>query len=525
MGRLLKLQNGTDVRGIACEGIEGQQVNFTPEDAARIAEAFVLWLSRKTGRNCSVLKVCVGHDSRITAESLKAGILHGIGAAGARAYDAHLASTPSMFMALVYDEFDFDGSIMVTASHLPFNRNGMKFFDKDGGLEHDDITDILTLAEGLQAEGGRAGASGSGETRGTVAAGYGSGAEVYPETDILSCYSAHLVDKIRGAVHSEADYEHPLKGLRIAVDAGNGAGGFFVEKVLKPLGADTAGSRFLEPDGMFPNHIPNPEDRTAMEAIRAAVLESRADLGIIFDTDVDRMSAVLPDGTEVNRDAIIALMAAILAEEYPGGVIVTDSVTSDRLKDFLENSLHMKQHRFKRGYKNVINECRRLNESGILSPLAIETSGHGAMKENYYLDDGAYMAVKLLVYAAKAGAKGEAVGDCIRELRPAFEEKEFRIRILEEDFAAYGKLVLEGFKARALAGGLDVDPHSFEGVRISFHDEEIRGWLLLRMSLHDPLLPLNLEGEREGDIARMTVIVREMLADFRGLDPEALPRG
>ena len=497
---LLKLQNGTDVRGVAAEGIEGQHINLSPSETNRIAQAFVIWLSEKSGKEKDTLRIGVGHDSRITADSLKAGILSGLAAQGAKPYDCHLASTPSMFMSVIYDEFAFDGSIMITASHLPSNRNGMKFFDRDGGLEHDDITAILQLAEGLSAAEKDVKAE---------------------EADILSVYSSHLVDKIRTAVNAE-DYEKPLKGLKIAVDAGNGAGGFFVEKVLKPLGADTSGSRYLEPDGTFPNHIPNPEDKTAMAAIEAAVLEAKADLGIIFDTDVDRMSAVLADGTAVNRDAIIALMAAILSEDYPGGVIVTDSVTSDRLREFLEDRLGMKQHRFKRGYKNVINECRRLNESGILSPLAIETSGHGAMKENYYLDDGAYMAVKLLIYAAKARREGKSVGECISALKPAFEEREYRIRISGEDFAAYGEEVLKAFKQRAEERGLAVAPNSYEGVRISFRGEEIRGWLLLRMSLHDPLLPLNLEGEREGDAEQMKDLVRELLSGFDRLDLSVL---
>ena len=134
-----------------------------------------------------------------------------------------------------------------------------------------------------------------------------------------------------------------------------------------------------------------------MDAIRGAVLNNKADLGLIFDTDVDRMSAVFSDGQEVNRDALIAMMAAILVKDYPNSTIVTDSVTSDKLTAFLEGELHLKHHRFQRGYKNVINECKRLNEEGVVSPLAIETSGHGALKENYYLDDGAYMAVKLLI--------------------------------------------------------------------------------------------------------------------------------
>ena len=97
-----------------------------------------------------------------------------------------------------------------------------------------------------------------------------------------------------------------------------------------------------------------------MDAIRGAVLNNKADLGLIFDTDVDRMSAVFSDGQEVNRDALIAMMAAILVKDYPNSTIVTDSVTSDKLTAFLEGELHLKHHRFQRGYKNVINECKTL---------------------------------------------------------------------------------------------------------------------------------------------------------------------
>lgn len=248
------------------------------------------------------------------------------------------------------------------------------------------------------------------------------------------------------------------------VDAGNGAGGFFAEQVLAPLGADTAGSQFLEPDGTFPNHIPNPENAAAMDAVRAATVENHADLGIIFDTDVDRMSAVLSDGSEVNRDAIIAMMAAILAPDYPGGTIVTDSVTSDRLTGFLENTLHLRHHRFKRGYKNVINEQKRLNAEGVSCPLAIETSGHGALSENYYLDDGAYMAVKLLIAAARARREGKRIDALIEKLPPAYETREYRMNLLGDDFKAYGLDVLAQFEARARAAGYAVAPNSYEGV-------------------------------------------------------------
>jgi phosphomannomutase len=92
------------------------------------------------------------------------------------------------------------------------------------------------------------------------------------------------VNKIRQAVNHPQHFEQPLQGLKIIVDAGNGAGGFYAQKVLSPLGADTTGSQFLEPDGIFPNHIPNPENKEAMASICQAVIEHQADLGIIFDT-------------------------------------------------------------------------------------------------------------------------------------------------------------------------------------------------------------------------------------------------
>ncbi len=99
--------------------------------------------------------------------------------------------------------------------------------------------------------------------------------------DLISRYGAHLVDYIRKHVNHPTAYNTPLDGLNIIVDAGNGAGGFFADKVLKPLGADIGGSQFLEPDGMFPNHVPNPEDSEAMKSIQEATIKTNADLGII----------------------------------------------------------------------------------------------------------------------------------------------------------------------------------------------------------------------------------------------------
>ena len=257
-----------------------------------------------------------------------------------------------------------------------------------------------------------------------------------------------------------------------------------------------------------------------MDAIKGAVLSSHADLGIIFDTDVDRMSAVLPDGQQISRNALIAMMAAILAPDYPGSTIITDSVTSDELADFLENKLHLKHHRYMRGYKNVINECIRLNKAGTVSPLAIETSGHGALSENYYLDDGAYLAVKLLIAAAKAKAEGKVLADLIKDLKHPAEEKEYRLKIKDvEDFRSYGQSVLAEFEKRAEAKGIKMATPSYEGIRLVFPGE---GWVLLRMSLHDPNMPMNMESTHVGGCEKLTAIVKEMVIGFPHLDISVL---
>jgi len=139
---------------------------------------------------------------------------------------------------------------------------------------------------------------------------------------------------------------------------------------------------------------------------------------------------------------MIALISAIVLQEHPGSTVVTDSITSDGLTQFIEQNLGGKHHRFKRGYKNVINESIRLNNSGEASWLAIETSGHGAMQENYFLDDGAYLATKLLVELAKAKLEDKLLTDLISDLQEPVVSEEFRLTIKTDDFKAYGNNVI-----------------------------------------------------------------------------------
>ena len=480
-----KLQNGSDIRGVAIEGVPNEPVNLTPEVVQRLGQAFTVWLATKLGKPATALQMAVGRDSRLSGPDLMQRVMTGIASCGARVYDVAMASTPAMFMSTVTPGFDYDGAIMMTASHLPFNRNGLKFFISQGGLGKADIAEILALAEQNDFPTASAGTV---ETR-----------------DFISVYADQLVQTIRNAVNHPEHFEHPLKGLKIIVDAGNGAGGFYASKVLEPLGADTTGSQFLDPDGMFPNHIPNPENQEAMASICQAVLANKADFGIIFDTDVDRSAAVDHQGRELNRNRLIALISAVVLQEHPGSTIVTDSITSDGLTQFIEQDLKGKHHRFKRGYKNVITEAVRLNQTGEDSWLAIETSGHGAMRENYFLDDGAYLVSKLLVELANANQAGRSLTDLIATLKEPQESREIRIKIGVDEFKSYGESVIEQLETFVDSQpDWSLVPNNYEGVRVACTSPEEDGWFLLRLSLHDPVLPLNVESNVTDGVTKIS---------------------
>ena len=499
-----KLQNGSDIRGVAIDGVKGEPVNLFPETVSTLGEVFVLWLSKKL--NKKNITIAVGTDSRLSGPELKKALLDGIFNTGSNALDCNMASTPAMFMTTITSPFNADGAIMLTASHLPYNRNGMKFFTKEGGLEKSDISELLNMAEKHTVS--------NTQSKGSV-----------EEVDFISVYSGILADKIKKAVNAE-DSDHPLKGFRIVVDAGNGAGGFYATKVLAKLGADIKGSQFLDPDGTFPNHVPNPENEEAMVSICSAVKEKEADLGIIFDTDVDRAAVVDRNGNAIGRNELVALSAAIVLDENPGTTIVTDSITSNGVTWFINEQLDGKHHRFKRGYKNVINEAIRLNSEGDECHLAIETSGHAAIKDNFFLDDGAYLATKIVIKMAQLRKQHQTLESLIEELPKPTKSKEFRLKILEEDFKTFGEKVINelGNYAAEIEGWEIVKPN-YEGVRISCTNENELGWLLMRLSLHDPVIPINIESDIEDGVNNIASRLVEFLKDKSYLDISSMVKG
>ncbi|EOH92686.1 phosphoglucomutase/phosphomannomutase [Enterococcus villorum] len=498
MSFLKARQKGSDIRGIAIT-TKNHQANFTQEEIKKISFGFVNWLKQKETSKYQEgnLTIGIGRDSRISGPALKEALMEGLIQQGVNVIDFDLATTPAMFMATQFSQFKCDASIMLTASHLPFYFNGMKFFTANGGAEKEDIAFILSETE-----------PSINKHKGTI-----------QKADLLSPYATDLVNKIKKGMGIEETGEtQPLAGFKIIVDAGNGSGGFFAEKVLQKLGADTTGSQFLEPDGRFPHHVPNPDNQEAMRSIQKAVLENQADLGVIFDTDVDRSALVSASGQVINRNHLIALLSTIVLKEQPGATIVTNSPTSNHLQTFIE-AKGGKQIRYISGYRNVINKAISCNKVGINVPLAIETSGHAAFRENYFLDDGAYVIAKILMLLPELKRTHKTLEEIIQELKQPKEAQEIRLQLTGKEPKKQGEAIIQELANQLKEiNGLVFHPENEEGIRFDLKEPYGKGWFLLRLSLHEPLLVLQIENDEVGKNKEVLLLLDNLLKKYSTIE-------
>lgn len=407
---------------------------------------------------------------------------------------------------------------MVTASHLPSDRNGFKFFTRQkGGFTKAQVKQLVIKAQDHAQVWFDLGilppTSGS------------NGVFCSEFVHWMPFYEQQLQRALRRQLGQSTDDSLPLEGLKIVLNAGNGSGGFF-RSVLKNLGANVDGSIHTEPNSEFPNDVPNPEkDSMVQETIRACEA-ANADLGILLDTDADRCGMVAPrtygqindifkpmDYEPLNRNRLIAMMGVIFARQAPGCAIVTDSVTSTGLSQFLEIELQLQHVRFLRGYANVIQKARQLNEEGLVNAqVAIETSGHCAIKENGFLDDGTYTAIKVLGLLAQerqqqSSSRRKSLLDLIASLQELDEVVELRLPARDGSLESiHGLFDFIALKVEAICDEREtwtVDNDNLEGIRISTGQNG--GYFLLRRSLHDPVFCLQVESSSKED-ARQQIV-------------------
>ena len=506
---LIQLQNGTDIRGVASDSIIDEAVTLTPQSVEAIGRGFAQWVQLQTIENGTFddnrpIRIAVGTDSRLTSPEFAETLASSITSIGCDVLHCGMATTPAMRQSTEMPEVKADGAIMVTGSHASFNWNGMKFFFDGGDIDKEQMADILRLASEERTPC---------DDNGNVHV-----------VNVMSFYAKRLRDKIKAEMADiSADPGKPLAGLKIIVDAGNGSGGFFTSRVLTPLGADVSGSQFLTPDGRFPNHPPNPEDYEALRSVKMAVGYHQADIGIIFDSDVDRVGIVDEAGRAINRNEFVALASAIALEEHPGTTIVTDSMTSKGICSFIKDVKGGIHCRYQRGYHNVVSEAIRQNEAGSPCWLAVETSGHAAFRENNFCDDGAYFATKVIIRLARLKREGRNLYSLIEQLPVALESCEYRLKITSGDFTRIAEEVLDGLRQYAnQVPSWENFNENREGMRVFCNAPKENGMFMLRLSLHSSNMPLSIESDVKGGVDAIIGKLKLSFRNQRSVDSSCL---
>lgn len=475
-----ELLRGTDVQG--GEGV------LTDEFATRFAYAFALWLAKRMETTADKLAVSVGHDVRASGPRLARALVMGLTSADCDVLACGLTTMPALSMTCRKGQHIADGAVMITAGNAPAGENGFRMATRDGALDADDVRGLIGHALNVRVP-----------------------VRLVTKIDPISPYLERLATAARAWLKDDAP--KPLLGLRVIVDAASGAGGFYAG-FLANLGVDTTDSYNLAPDGAFPDHMPDIADPGALSALAHAVTKHEADLGVLFDADCARAAIVDQNGHVIAGNRLIALACAILLEREPGATIVTDSVTSSGLSRFISEwgGTH---YRYKRGCKNVIDEAMRLNDEKIDCPLAMETSGHAAFRDNDFLDDGMYLATRVVCAAYDKKRFGETISAYLDPLSESVEAREIRFRIDSGDVTEESNDIIERILSYTLENAnwrLATD--SREGVRILFNlDGGVENaWFQLRMSVNEVnVMVINAESDVKGGVARILGALFDLL--------------
>ncbi|MBK9432384.1 MAG: phosphomannomutase/phosphoglucomutase [Sphingomonadales bacterium] len=442
----------TTLREYDIRGIIGETLGA--EDAYAIGRGFATLLGRAGGK-C----VAVGYDGRVSSPMLEEALVRGITEAGLDAVRIGMGPTPMLYYAeAVLD--DVDGGIEITGSHNPANYNGFKMVFQGRPFFGDDIQQLGRIA-----------------AAGDWASGKGSARHL----DIMDRYVAQLAAAA------------PEKGFRIGWDAGNGAAGPVIERLVKMLPGEHH-LLFMDVDGQFPNHHPDPTEEKNLADLRALVAEKKLDFGLAFDGDGDRIGAIDGLGRVIWGDQLLQIFAEDVLAEVPGATIIADVKASQALFDRVAE-LGGKPLMWKTGHSLIKS---KMKETG--SPLAGEMSGHIFFKHEYYgFDDAIYAAIRLIRASAK-------LGKSVTELRSAMPDMintpEMRFQVDESRKFA----VIDEVLARLSADGADVN--ATDGARVNTPD----GWWLLRASNTQDVLVARAEASSEAGLERLMAQIDAQLA-------------
>jgi len=414
-------------------------------------------IGRRLPALLSARRIGVGRDVRLSSEEILSRLSRGMTDAGCDVLDIGLCDTPAVYFATAF--YRLDGSVMITASHNPPQYNGMKV-SRAGAVPVGFDTGLAELESTLDAP-----------EPPLVADGVGTMSCL----DIRADYLRHL-----------AAFRSDLAGHRVVIDCSNGMAGFYLRDALAPTGGDFR-FLFVEPDGRFPNHAPNPLVEENLDALKKAVTGQGAELGICFDGDADRVMFVDEKGAFVSPDLIIGVLGEYYFSEHPerlagGGTAVTYDVRSSRAVVEHLRALGAEPVICKVGHshaKKLLRETR-----GIMGG---ELAGHYYFRENYFCDSGMIAALIVLEVMARSG---KPFSELVGGIRKYFFSGEINFTVPN------GPEIVRKVRSDYAAGTLtDID-----GIRIDFPD----WWFNLRVSNTEPLLRLVVEASSADGLARRT---------------------
>jgi phosphomannomutase len=444
-----------DIRGVVGE-------TLSEADAEAIGRAFAVVVAEKDGES-----VVVGYDGRLSSPGLEAALVKGLSESGMRVVRIGLGPTPMSYFAAF--TLDVDAGIMITGSHNPANYNGFKmtlrkksFFGKD-----------IQLLGQIAAEGR-----------------FRSGRGVIEDRSVFDGYVARLAQDYDGT-----------RDLTVVWDPGNGATG----DVLVELTRRLPGRHVLineKIDGTFPAHHPDPTEPKNLKQLQALVAERKADLGIAFDGDGDRIGVVDGQGRILWGDQLMVVLAGDVVKARPRATIIADVKASQVLFDEIAR-MGGTPLMWRTGHSLIKT---KMAETG--APLAGEMSGHIFFADRYYgYDDALYAAVRLLGIVARSG---ESIAQLRDRLPEVINTPELRFPCSDTRKFA----VIDEVRARLRDAGADMS--DIDGVRVNTPD----GWWLLRASNTQDVLVARAEARSNDGLARLKGLLAEQLR-ASGIEPPA----
>jgi phosphomannomutase len=428
-----------DVRGV-------YPSELSDDVAYAIGRCFVTLLGSKRSNGSERANVVVGRDMRPSGERLFNAFARGASEAGADVVDIGMVSTDALYFAV--GKFEFDGGVMITASHNPAQYNGMKFTRSQAQAISLD-TGLATIRDQLL----------SGELPPKSAA-----AGTVSHRNVLDDFAQHCLSFVGSS---------KIKPFKIAVDAGNGMAGETVPHVFKNLPCDLI-PLYFELDGSFPNHPASPIEPENMIDLQAAIRKHGCDLGVAFDGDADRMFIVDEKAGLVDGSTVTALVALNTLKKHPGAKILYNLICSRSVPELIEKAGGV-PIRSKVGH-SIIKAVMR--EQDVV--FGGEHSGHFYFRDNWYADSGMIAFLQCLELFSEAN---EPVSEVIAPIDTRFRSGEINSHV--GDIAA---------KLREIeAHYADAQIDHLDGVTISYP----HWWMNVRPSNTEPLLRLNVEGDTE----------------------------